>query len=65
MSQLLSGFEALAKDLGSDHSNHNGRLTIAYYSGSRGFDSIWKKRKRKKKGKKRILQIEGMLRTKV
>lgn len=58
MSQLLSGFVALAKDLGSDHSIHNGRLTIAYCSGSRGFDSIWRKRKRKKKrkkGKKRIL----------
>lgn len=38
MSQMLRVLAALTKDLGSDLSIHNGRLTTAYHSGSRGSD---------------------------
>lgn len=43
---MLRVLAALTKDLGLDLSIHNGRLTTAYHSDSRGSDIIfWQKRR--------------------
>lgn len=47
MSQMLRVLAALTKDLGSDLSIHNGRLTTAYHSGSRGSDIIFGQKEKK------------------